>query len=290
MAESTSKSPWIIEPTEETFQKDVVERSREVPIVIDFWAEWCQPCRMLAPILEKLAVEYDGRFVLAKANTEKLPSIAAGFGVQSIPAVYGVRDGQILDFFVGVLPEPQIRAWLDRLLPSRAETLTAEAKKLTATDPAKAEALLREAHTAEPNLAKSQIALAELLFSQGRADESRQILTELEERGFLEPEAEKLKAQLDFNAHRGQSGDLAKLEAAAAADPNSLDLRLKLAEALAAEGRYQEALELALSLVQADRKKYGEQARKIMVDIFHLLPDDSELASEYRRKLSTALY
>ena len=290
MAESTEKSPWIIEATEATFQSEVVERSRQVPVVIDFWAEWCQPCRLLAPLLEKLALEYDGRFLLVKANTEKLPSIASAFGVQSIPAVYGVRGGQIVDFFVGLLPEPQIRAWLDRLLPSHAETLVAEAKSLAGEDPKKAEALLREAHAEAPNLAAAQIALAELLLNQGRADESRAVLEELAQRGFLEPEAEKLKAQLDLTARRGQSGDVASLSAAADADPKNLDLRLKLAEALAAEGKYQEALELALGLVQADRKKYGEQARKTMVDIFHLLPDDSELASEYRRKLSTALY
>src|SRR6185295_9419634 len=101
----TRDSPWILEATEANFQQEAVERSRELPVVIDFWAEWCQPCRMLAPLLEKLAVEYGGRFLLVKAETENLPNIAAGFGVESIPAVYALRDGQLVDYFVGVLPE-----------------------------------------------------------------------------------------------------------------------------------------------------------------------------------------
>lgn len=283
------KSPWIVDAAEATFETDVIERSRELPVVIDFWAAWCQPCKMLTPILEKLAIEYDGRFLLVKAETEKVPSIAAAFGVQSIPAVYGIRDGQILDFFVGLLREDQIRAWLERLIPSGAELLVASAQKITESDPAKAEAMLREAHEQSPNLASAQIALADLLYRQARADESRAILTELEQRGFLEPEAEKLKAQLDLTSHT-VAGDVAKYRQELETDPENPELRLKLAEALAAEGQYEEALQLALSLVQADRKRYGEQARKIMVDIFRLLPDDSQLATEYRRKLSTALY
>src|SRR3954454_20078938 len=96
-------SPWIIEADESSFQQEVVERSRQIPVLVDFWASWCQPCRLLGPILEKLAREYDGKFLLVEADTEKLPSIAAGFGVQSIPAVYALRDGQLVDFFVGLL-------------------------------------------------------------------------------------------------------------------------------------------------------------------------------------------
>ena len=98
-------------------------------VVVDFWATWCQPCRMLGPILEKLAQEYAGKFLLVKADTDKLQNIAAGFGVQSIPAVYALRDGQLLDSFVGLLPEGQIRQWIDRLLPSEAEELVAQARQ-----------------------------------------------------------------------------------------------------------------------------------------------------------------
>src|SRR5690242_3866512 len=126
--ESTEPSPWILEAEEATFQQQVVERSRELLVVIDFWAAWCQPCRLLGPVLEKFARDYDGKFLLVKAETEKLPGIAAGFGVESIPAVYAVRDGAIVDFFVGLRDERQFQAWVDRLLPTPAETLVAEAR------------------------------------------------------------------------------------------------------------------------------------------------------------------
>lgn len=283
-------SPWIVEAKAESFEKDVIERSRELPVVVDFWATWCQPCRLLAPLLEKLAGEYAGKFLLVKADTDKLPDIAASFGVQGIPAVYGLRDGQVLDYFVGVLPEQQLRTWLDRLLPSPAEQLVIEAQKLEAKEPAQAEAKYREAAELAPNMPEAQIGLARVALAQGRVDDARKILDELKQRGFLEPEAEKLQADLDLRTFRQETGDLGQVQAAAAANPNDLDLQLNLAEALAAAGKYQEALETALHLIQIDRGRFGETARKVMLDVFRVLPEDSPLISEYRRKLSTALY
>ena len=290
MADAEKKSPWIIDAQADTFQRDVVERSRELPVVVDFWAPWCQPCRLLGPILEKLAREYDGKFLLVKADIDQLPGIAGSFGVQSIPAVYGLRDGQMIDYFVGVLPEPQLRSWLDRLLPSPAEALVAEARRLDSTDPKAAEDKYRQAVELAPNLEEAKIGLARLLFAQGRLEDARKLIDELESRGFLEPEAEKIKAQLDLQMHGDEAGNVEELRSAVAADPNNPELKLKLAEALAAAGNYDEALEICLELVQKHRQDFGEKARKLMVDIFHLLPDDSELLANYRRKLSTALY
>src|SRR5262245_61413160 len=109
----TTGNPWIIESTTDSFSVDVIERSRNVPVVVDFWAPWCGPCRMLAPILEKLADEYGGRFWLAKVNTEANPQLAYEFGVQSIPYVVAMRDGGIVQEFAGALPEAQVRKWLD---------------------------------------------------------------------------------------------------------------------------------------------------------------------------------
>jgi putative thioredoxin len=283
------KSPWIVDADEATFQRDVVERSRQVPVVVDFWATWCQPCRLLGPILEKLAGQYGGRFVLAKADTEKLPSIAAGFGVEAIPAVYALRDGQIVDFFVGLRDERQLRAWIDRLLPSEAETLVAKARSLEATDPAAAEAKYKRAAQLDPNLAGAKIGLAALYLNSGRSEESRAIIDELEKRGFLEEEAEKLKAQLHVRSAEHAPADLAALRAKAA-DPKNLAAALELAQALAAANQYEEALETALRIVQSGKKEFVDPARVLMVDIFRLLPDDSPLVTDYRRRLSTALY
>src|SRR5271165_2536188 len=121
MSEPTENSAFIVEVTAENFEREVVERSLTVPVVLDFWAEWCGPCKMLGPVLERLAQEYAGRFVLAKIDTERSPELALQFGVQSIPMVYGVRGGRVVDGFIGVQPETAIRAWLDRLMPAPAE-------------------------------------------------------------------------------------------------------------------------------------------------------------------------
>ncbi len=290
MTGSTEKSPWVLDAVEATFQEQVVERSRQTLVVIDFWATWCQPCRLLGPILEKLADDYGGKLLLVKAETEKLPNIAAGFGVQSIPAVYALRNGELLDYFVGLRDERQIRAWIDRLLPSEAETLVAEAKALEATDPKLAEANYKKASELDPNLSGAKIGLASLYLAQGRKDESRALLDELEQRGFLEDEAEKLKAQLHVASQVHAESDLEALRATSAADPTNLGATFELAQALAAATRYEEALEVALGIVQAGKREFVEPARALMVDIFRLLPDDSALVIDYRRRLSTALY
>ena len=279
----------VVETTAENFLVEVVERSDRVPVVVDFWAEWCQPCRILGPILEKLAVEYQGRFVLAKADTERLSDIAAGFGVRSIPAVFAIKGGQVVDSFVGVLPEPTLRAWIDRIMPTPVELLVIEARGLEPSDPEAAEARYREALDLAPAEPSAKIGLARLLLATGRAPEAREILDRLERRGFLEPEAETLKAELTLRGDAESGGDLDQLRAEHRARPLDRSTGLKLAEALASAGEYEEALRLALDLVEADRRVTGEPARKLMIAIFQLLPPDSELASGFRRRLSVAL-
>lgn len=283
-------SPWIVETSLERFEADVLERSRQVPVVVDFWAAWCQPCRLLGPVLEKLAEDYQGRFVLVKADVDKLGPIAAQFAVQSIPAVYGVRHGQLVDYFVGVLSEPQIREWLDRFLPSEADLLVAAAEKIEATDPAEAEAKYRRAAEVAPDDAEAKIGLARVLLAEGLPGESEALIGQLEQRGFLEPEAEKVKAALELRQQGQEAGTVEQCRTALAADPDNLSLQLKLAEALAAQRQYNEALPLLLALVERDRHGTGEVARALMVDIFRLLPADSELVTDYRRRLSQALY
>ncbi len=282
-------SPYILDATSATFEADVVERSKTVPVVVDVWATWCGPCKMLGPLLEKLAREYDGKFVLAKVDSDRAPEVAASLRVRSIPAVFGVRDGEILDAFTGVQSEGFIRQWLDRLLPSKAETLVAEARALEASDPEAAGARFSEALTLDPEMAAARVGLARLALATGRVDEARATVLELERRGFLEPEAEKLKAELVLKAQSEGGTDVDAARAAAEAAPRDKALKLKLAEALAAAARYEEALAIALDLVETDRKATGEEARKLMLAVFQLLPEDSELAFEYRRRLSFAL-
>ena len=283
-------SPWIIQPTRESFAAEVIERSHELPVVVDFWAAWCQPCRMLTPMLEKLAREYGGKFLLAKVDTEKLREAAAEFGVQSIPAVYGLRDGQVIDFFVGLLPEEAVRQWLDRLQPAEWEVLTAEGDKLAVADAAAAEERYRRAVALAPAEPRPKIALASLLVEAGRLRESRELIEALEARGFLEPEAADVKAVLDVRLAGESAGSVQECRAAAEAEPGNIQRRFALAEALAAAGQHEESLQLCLSIVQNDRHGRGDDARKLMIDLFRLIGDDAELTHAYRRKLSAALY
>lgn len=284
-AEEKSSCPQIVDTTAECFERDVFERSFEVPVVVDFWAAWCGPCRALGPILEKLAEQYAGRFILVKVDTDQLPEAAMQFQVQSVPAVFGVVAGQVIDFFAGALPEIQIRTWLDRLLQG---SRLAEAQRLEATDPQRAEQIYREILGEQPQDADSLIGLGRLLAAQQRGEEAEVILRQLESRGYLEPEAEKLKVVLELR-DKGNI-DVGALRQSIVADPGNLELRLQLAQALAGSGVYEEAFEICLSLVEQDRHGVGERARQAMVDIFRVLPEGSELVHGYRRKLATLLY
>jgi putative thioredoxin len=281
----SSPSSWIVNATEETFERDVFQRSFEVPVVVDFWAAWCAPCRALGPVLEQLAQQYAGRFVLVKADTDQVQEAAIQFQVQSIPAVFGVIGGEVVDMFAGALPEPQVRIWLDGLLQGMQ---LIEAQRCEATEPERAEQIYREILDQQPQDANALIGLARLALAQDRVAEVEAILAQLESRGFLEPAAEKLKAALQLRDKANVS--LEPLRQAVAADPANLELRLQLAQALAANAAYQEACEICLALVEQDRHGVGEQARQTMVDVLRVMPEDSDLVPTYRRQLAMLLY
>jgi putative thioredoxin len=231
-------NPWVTQATAETFARDVVDRSRQVPVVVDFWADWCAPCRMLAPILEKLAADYAGRFVLVKVDTETAPEVAAQFGVQSIPSVFAVIDGEVVDMFQGSLPENQIRGWIERVLQTASRS---QAQVREQEDPQAAEALYRELVQQNPNDSLAAIGLARCLLRQHRDEEARQLVERLEQRGFLEPEAEEVKAALSLRGN--QQLDPAACERACREHPEDLTLQLRYAEALAGAAQYRRALE-----------------------------------------------
>ncbi|HVU87889.1 MAG TPA: tetratricopeptide repeat protein [Pirellulales bacterium] len=285
-----STSPWIIDVTDATFDQEVLARSQELPVVIDFWAPWCGPCRQLGPLLEKLAAEGAGKFLLAKINVDQSPGIAGEMRVSSIPAVFAVRRGQLVNQFVGLLPEPDLRRWLEALEPSPAERSLAEAEALEANDPAAAEAKLHAALEQSPQNRPLRIALARVLAAQDRLDDAEEQIKHLEREGYLENEAEQIKARCQLRQAARLAGDVPTAQAAVAAAPSDPLAQLKLAYALAGDGKYAEALQTALVVVQTDRKGQGDAARQLMVDIFHALGPDDPVVGEYRRKLSSALY
>jgi len=163
----------------DTFQADVIDLSHRNPVVVDFWAPWCQPCRMLAPILEKLAKEYAGRLVIAKLNTEENLELAAALGISAIPTLMAFSKGKLVDYRVGVLSEDSLRQWFDSLLPDESEKLVARGKALGQADPARAEQLFRHALEISPRNQEAMLALAELALKQGRFEEVDQLLEPL---------------------------------------------------------------------------------------------------------------
>jgi putative thioredoxin len=283
-------SPWISDTTTERFESDVIGVSAERPVVVDFWAPWCQPCLQLGPVLEKLAVEYNGRFQLVKVNVDENQEIATAFGVQSIPYVAALRDGRIASEFTGIYPEDKLREWLGQLLPSKAEELLKKGRALEQSDPKAALAAYREAASLEPKLDAARVAVAGVLLKLNQDDECRKLIAELESRGYLEPEAEKIKSQLELRAAAAEAGPLDEARKAAAAAPDNLSLQLKLADALAVANRHEEALQICLSIVQKDKSPLGVEAKNTMLRIFDALGPGSDLISIYRRKLATALY
>jgi putative thioredoxin len=287
MAELTG---WIFETTEKTFEADVIERSSVVPVIVDFWAPWCEPCRQLTPLLEQFIKELAGRVVLAKVNIDESPDLAAAFGVQSIPQVFAIRDGQAVNRIQGLLPEEELRKWIESVLPSPAEEVFKRGQALEADDPAAAEACYREASQLAPDQDSIKLDLARVLLTLNRDDECRQVITELEGRGYLEPEAEKLKSQLDLRSAAASTGGVDEARQAAAVAPDDLALQLKLADTLAVAYQHEEALEICLTLVQRGEADITAEAKKTMLQIFDMLGPESELVSRYRRRLATALY
>jgi putative thioredoxin len=274
------------------FDDKVLAASRSAPVVVDFWAPWCQPCRILKPILEKLAAEFGGRFILAKVNSDENQELSARYGVRGIPAVKAFVNGEMVAEFTGALPEGQVREFIERLIPSPAEPLRLQAFEAHQRgDIEGARKLMGQAINLDPSNDTSYLDYIELSLEAGAVDEAREILDAVRDRCRDRERVEALDAQLRL-AGGGGGADTAALQARIAADPADLDARLQLANALAVARDYRPAFEQLLEIVRRDRKWQDEAGRKTMLTLFTLLgaqPQHDDLVREFRVALSRTL-
>ena len=267
------------------FTQHVLEESKHRPVVVDFWAPWCGPCKSLKPILEKLAAEYGGKFLLAKINSDDNQELAARYGVRGIPSVKAFVNGEPVDEFSGALPEGEVRTFLDRLIPSPADELRQRAAAARMTgDISGALKVLGEASKIDPGHVGVRLDAAEIMLDLNEADEARRLIGSVPD--DADPRVPALKARLQFMGVTGE--DEAALSARVAANENDLEARLKLANLYVAAGQYEAGMDQLLEIVRRDRGFEDDIGRKTLLSVFNLL-GGGELVSRYRRLLASAL-
>jgi putative thioredoxin len=279
----------VVDVGDQDFEREVLDRSRERPVVVDFWAPWCGPCRTLGPVLERLAVEHAGAFVLAKVNVDDAPGVSGAFGIQGIPAVKAFRDGTLVAEFVGAQPEAAVRQFLDAVLPTEADRLAGEGERRAAAgDAAGAEAAFKEALAADARQPRALLGLARLYAAAGKESEALPLLERVPPGTPVTREAERFAAELRTRVDA--TGDEAALRARVAATVTDLDARLQLGRVLAARGKYEDALAQLLEVVRRDPTFADEAARRAMLDVFEVLGPRDPLTERYRSELAKALF
>ena len=258
--------PAVVEVGDADFADRVIEESKRRPVIVDFWAEWCGPCKTLGPILEKVAEEHGGEFLLAKVDVDANRGVSQQFRIQSIPNVWAFVDGRPVDQFIGAIPEPAVREWIAKLLPTEADVGASRALEAEREGRLEdAERGYRDALVEDPSNRAAKLGLARVLAARGDLDEARELASSL----VPDTEAERLIAAIRVSEWASEDGS----------DP------LARAKTLAAEGKWQEALESMLAIVK-DRP----EAREAVLDVFAVLGDDDQLTREYRPKLAAALF
>ena len=280
----------VIEIDQNNAQQYLIDESFNRPVVVDFWADWCAPCKQLMPLLEKLADEYAGAFLLAKINADEQQGISQQLGVRSLPTVMVFKDGQPVDGFAGAQPETAVREMLQKHLPSPWDGKIAEATELRDQgDTAGALARLRAAWEESSKLLDITLAYAGALVEANRLDEAEEVLNEvrLVDRDALH---EQLMAQIELKREAGKSPEIEALEAELANDDSNHGVRVKLAVQLTTGAHYRDALEHLLVVLCADRDWNNGEAKRLYLDTIASIGKGDPLAAEYQRKLFSLLY
>ncbi len=293
----------MIDVTIATYEQDIIEASMTTPVLVDFWAPWCSPCKMLAPVLEKLDAEYAGRFVLAKINIDESPQLAAMFGVRSVPTCILVKQGQAVDGFTGAQPEGQVRALLDRHLGAAPAAPDTAAEAAVADDDDEA-VLQRLQHTvvAEPENDNARFDYVRLLLQLGRLEEAKEAFVPAKAKVQMVRLFDSLQRWIDaMDAERQQPADLAALDAAIAANKRDFAARYARALALMGQERLTDAMDELLEILMRDKSWNEDAARKTYIAALDILeppkmpvaegqiPPEDPVVASYRRRLSSVI-
>ena len=283
-------SDWIHDVGDADFEREVLERSDERPVVVDFWAPWCGPCRTLGPLLERIAEEHAGAFVLAKVNVDEAPGLAQAFQVRSIPSVKAIRERALAGGFEGAQPESVVRRFIESILPGAADRAAAEGEACAAAgDPAGAEAAWDRALREDPRQPRALLGLARLRADAGDAETALALLERIGPGTRYTDEADRLAAVLR-TAAGAPDADEGELRRRIESVPDDLAARLALGRLLAARGRHQDALETLLEVVRRDPAFEEGAARLAMIDVFTALGPEHPLTHEYRSALARILF
>lgn len=283
-------SPYIVDVTQATFADVVIKKSHELPVLVDFWADWCGPCKMLMPVLAKLANEYAGKFLLAKVDTDEQQALAGQHSIRGLPTVKLFKDGAVVGEFSGVQPEKTIRALLDKHIPRPSDAKLAQARSAAdAGDAQKALALLQTALAEDPANDRVKLQLAKLLLEQGRLDEAEAQLKSLSLATSTQAEALAVAARLELARIAAGAPTAAELDKAIAANPRDSAARHRRGAQQALSGDHEAALANFLEIVRSDRRFGDDAGRKAMLALFSMLGAQHEAVKRYRALLSLAL-
>ena len=286
-----SQPAHVFDAVTETFEAEVLQKSLQTPVLVDFWATWCGPCKTLGPILEKLAGEYNGSFVLAKVDVDKEQEIAAAFQIRSVPTVFLVKGGQIVDGFPGAVPESQIREFLKQhgVEPGEAANEAPADEQSAPLDPHAEVIALRKAIETEPEKAELKLDLALALLKTGAASEAEALLDALPANLATDDRAIRAHARLGFIALLKDAPPAEVLDAAIAANPDDLRARHLLGAQQLMAGKSQAALEQFLEMLRRNRSYEDNLPKKALIDAFRVI-EDEDLVSQYRRKMASLLF
>lgn len=275
---------YIVDVTTETFGQAVLQRSREVPVIVDFWADWCGPCKVLGPILERVTADAGGEFILAKVDVDENQELAAQYQIQTIPTVMAFVSGVPVGQFSAALPEAQVRAWIADMLPTELDKTVDEARGAAlAGDVERAERLFVSVLNEVPDHPDAATGLAAMMIARGDTEAALIIL------GKLPPGEEVDRLQAAARLSDAAGNDINALTLALEANPTDDEGRLTLAQALAAHGEYEPALDHMLKVVRS-KGSHTDDARRAMLDVFGMLGNEHPLTASYRRQLASALF